>query len=69
MVDTAWSEDRAASYGKESIQRRELNGREFEMYKKYLERKDFDILAERYHVDFSVTHEGGAYIVAVGTFF
>lgn len=66
VLDSAWSRERANAFTKTGIQKRTVNERAFEIYKRYFEKKDFDCLAEKYGISFTVIHEGRAFIVAVG---
>lgn len=67
IIDSIWNEERAITRNKTGVQKRVLNdGREFEIYKRYFEKKDFDFLAEKYGLNFTVIHEGRAFIAAVG---
>jgi len=68
IIDSIWSKERAATYSKIGIQKRMLNdGREFEIYKRYFDKKDFDDLANKHKVNLTVIHEGRAFIAAAGS--
>ena len=67
VVDSIWNEERSKKREKQGRQIRNLNdGREFEIYKRYFESSDVDELSKKHGIDFSIEHEGGTLIVAVG---
>ena len=67
IIDSIWNDERAVIFNKSGIVKRTLNdGREFEIYKRYFEKKDFDLLAEEHKINFNVVHEGIVFIAAVG---
>ena len=68
IIDSIWNNERAANRKKTGIQKRVVNdGCEFQIYKRYFEKKDFDDLAEKHKVNLSVIHEGKEHIAAVGS--
>lgn len=68
IVDSIWSDERAAFRKKTGIQKRVVNdGREFRIYKRYFEKKDFHDLAEKHKVGMSVIYEGREHIAVMGS--
>jgi len=69
IIDSAWSNERAVSHRKSGIQKRAVSdGREYQIYKRYFENKDFDDMAEKYKINLSVIHEGREHIAVAGSF-
>ena len=69
IIDSAWSNERAVTRKKSGIQKRAVSdGREYQIYKRYFEKKDFDDMAEKYKINVSVIHEGREHIAVVGSF-
>lgn len=67
IMDTNWTRYRG-SRPKEGTTVRTLNdGRQFEIYKRYFERADFDRLSESCEMDFNVQYEGKLYLGVTGT--
>ena len=68
IIESRWSKERAGTRKKTGIVKRKLkNGREFKIYKRYFEKKDFDDLAKKYGMCITVIYEGRAFIAAVGS--
>ncbi len=66
ILDSSWSGYRA-SRPKEGATQRILNdGRQFEIYKRYFERADFDRMSGPFEMDFTVQHEGRLYLGVTG---
>ena len=66
ILDSNWTRFREGR-PKEGNTLRTLNdGRQFEIYKRYFEKSDFDQMSETYDMDFSVQHEGGLYLGVKG---
>ena len=66
IMDSIWSRFRK-SRPKEGTTQRTLNdGRQFEIYKRYFERGDFDRMSADYQIDFTVQHEGELYLGVTG---
>ena len=69
ILESIWSEERARTRIREGRERRALNdGREFDIYKRYFDRCDFEQMGERHHLNLSVVHAGRVYIAALGNF-
>ena len=67
IMDSSWTRYRR-SRPKEGTTVRTLNdGRQFEIYKRYFERADFDRLSESCNMDFTVQYEGKLYLGVTGT--
>jgi len=67
ILDSAWSAERARFNVKAERQQRRLNdGTPFEIYKRYLDRRDVDAWATRHGVELSVEHVGTAFIAVSG---
>lgn len=66
ILDSTWTRYRG-SRPKEGTTVRTLNdGRQFEIYKRYFERADFDRLSESCEMDFTVRYEGKLYLGVTG---
>ena len=66
IMDSIWSRFRK-SRPKEGTTQRTLNdGRQFEIYKRYFERGDFDRMSAAYEMEFTVHHEGELYLGVTG---
>jgi ubiquinone/menaquinone biosynthesis C-methylase UbiE len=69
ILDSAWTELRAKFNGKEERQERRLNdGTTFEIYKRYLDRRDVARWEETYHLAARVEHFGAALCAVSGNF-
>lgn len=67
ILDSNWTRYRG-SRSKEGTTVRTLNdGRQFEIYKRYFERADFERLSESCEMDFTVQYEGKLYLGVTGT--
>ena len=67
ILDSGWTRYRG-SRPKEGTTVRKLNdGREFEIYKRYFERADFDRMSAACQMDFTVLYEGKLYLTVTGT--
>ncbi len=67
IMDSSWTRYRE-SRPKEGTTVRTLNdGRQFEIYKRYFERDDFDRFSESCEMDFTVQYEGKLYLGVTGT--
>lgn len=67
IMDSSWTRYRG-SRPKEGTTVRTLNdGRQFEIYKRYFERDDFDRFSESCEMDFTVQYEGKLYLGVTGT--
>lgn len=67
ILDSNWTRFRGTR-PKEGLAQRTLNdGRQYEIYKRYFERSDFDQMSKAYEMDFTVRHEGGLYLGVIGT--
>lgn len=67
IMDSSWTRYRG-SRPKEGTTVRTLNdGRQFEIYKRYFERDDFDRFSESCEIDFTVQYEGKLYLGVTGT--
>ena len=67
ILDTGWTRYRG-SRPKEGTTVRTLNdGRQFEIYKRYFDKADFDRLSETCELDFTVQFEGNLYLGVTGT--
>lgn len=68
IIDSIWSNERAVTRKKIGIQKRVVNdGREFQIYKRYFDKKDFEHLADKHKANLSVIHEGKEHIAAAGS--
>ncbi len=68
IMESIWSKERAATQKKTAVVKRKLkDGREFKIYKRYFEKKDFDDLARKYGISMTVIHEGRVFILIVGS--
>ena len=66
ILDSGWTRYRG-SRPKEGTTVRTLNdGRQFEIYKRYFERADFDRLSDSCEMDFTVQYEGKLYLGVTG---
>lgn len=69
IIDSVWSEERAATRSRTGLQKRRLNdGREFEIYKRYFTKEDLKDMAEKHGMKLDVVQRGRAFITAVGIF-
>ncbi len=69
FLDSAWNEERSKVRDKLGIQERELNdGRRFNIYKKYYDKTDVQLLAMKYKIKFDILHQGKIFIVFRGGF-
>ena len=69
IIDSVWSEERAATRSRTGLQKRRLNdGRAFEIYKRYFTKEDLEDIARAHRVNLDVIHEGRVFITAVGAF-
>ena len=67
IMDSSWTRYRG-SRPREGTTVRTLNdGRQFEIYKRYFERDDFDRFSESCEMDFTVQYEGKLYLGVTGT--
>lgn len=67
IMDSSWTRYRG-SRPREGTTIRTLNdGRQFEIYKRYFERDDFDRFSESCEMDFTVQYEGKLYLGVTGT--
>ncbi len=67
IMDSSWTRYRG-SRPREGTTVRTLNdGRQFEIYKRYFERDDFDRFSDSCEMDFTVQYEGKLYLGVTGT--
>lgn len=67
IMDSSWTRYRG-SRPREGTTVRALNdGRQFEIYKRYFERDDFDRFSDSCEMDFTVQYEGKLYLGVTGT--
>lgn len=68
IIDSVWSKERAATRSKTGIQKRVLHdGREFQIYKRYFDKRDFGHLANEHKLNLTVIFEGRAFMAAAGS--
>ncbi len=69
IIDSVWTDERGAERSRDGLQKRRLNdGREYEIYKRYFTKKDFEDMAKEHQMNLSVVQEGRVFITAAGTF-
>lgn len=71
ILDSTWSQKRKTRKNakKQGSQQRTLkDGREFDIYKRYFEEKDFMNMQCKYQTKITLLHEGQVYIAAIGSF-
>ncbi|UCH50746.1 MAG: class I SAM-dependent methyltransferase [Chloroflexota bacterium] len=69
IIDSVWTDERGAVRSRDSLQKRHLNdGREYEIYKRYFTKKDFEDMAKEHEMNLTVVQEGRVFITATGTF-
>jgi demethylmenaquinone methyltransferase/2-methoxy-6-polyprenyl-1,4-benzoquinol methylase len=69
ILESAWTPERARVNAKVERQERRLNdGSRFEIYKRYIDRKDIDAWPSRYGIAISIEHYGTAFVAVSGRF-
>ena len=68
IIESAWSDERAAVRPKASVQKRNLGRRKFEVFKKYFTEKDFENLSKKFKIRLEIVQSGKVFITAVGMF-
>lgn len=67
ILDSVWNDARARVRKKEGTQVRELSdGRRYEIYKKYFDENDLDVMARTHGIDLDIEYFGKVYFAATG---
>ena len=66
IMDSSWSQFRKSRPKKGTAVRKLNDGRTYEIYKRYFDRDDIELISESYNMDLTVHHDGQIYLGVTG---